>query len=199
MDGTVNVSILQWEQQRKELSELSEKCKNLEKELVDSRKEVKLTICDKQTSGYMRYNRYSGFNEYIPESKIVENVEFKNLEVIRRSLYDEAKHIVQDEINNHEADLEKLNSKISVILKNHESEIFNINKTHDNVLKNYDKKIEKYKSQIEELQNKLQDKEEKNKMLKLEEKLNNLENENKLLKNQIEENSKKGFFQRIFT
>lgn len=169
MDGQVNVSILQWEQQREELKVLREK----NAELKDGQKEIKLTVVEKNAGGHYKYNRWTNQNEFCPESHMVETVIYTNLSKVQDILLDEAKDAVNEKLTNHALEINELNGRITEIKsnndlenrkisENHSKELSNLKESHkskiNSVEASHEQVIKDKNKKIDELNDKLDDK-----------------------------------------
>lgn len=152
MEGKVNVSILQWEKMRDELKELISTKKILERKLIDSEKQVQLTIITKHSRGYMKYNRWNERNEYVTEDYEVSDCKYINLSDVEAVLLAEAKDKVQEEINNHSTELIRINDSISKLKSSHQTEIINLNKSWEDKISKKDDEIKNLNQKISDIE-----------------------------------------------
>lgn len=165
MDGEVKVSILQWENLRKEIGELTEENARLKTQ----QGQVKLTLVDKEYGGSFKYNRFSGRNEFIPEGKEVETVQYVNMDGIIKVLREEAEDIVASDVEKYKQDIYRLKQEKSEIEEKQTKYVANLKK--DNA-----SEIEDLKNQFKEEKEKLNEKFEKEKNI-LQEKIDSLQRE----------------------
>jgi hypothetical protein len=138
MDGEVKVSILQWENLRKEIGELTEENARLK----NQQGQVKLTLVDKEYGGSFKYNRFSGRNEFVPEGKDVETTQYVNMDGIVKVLREEAQDSVSSDIEKFKQDIYRLKQENSNLIGKQEDYVVKLEKEHKT-------KIEKLKEQSE--------------------------------------------------
>lgn len=165
MDGEVKVSILQWENLRKEIGELTEENARLKTQ----QGQVKLTLVDKEYGGSFKYNRFSGRNEFIPEGKEVETTQYVNMDGIIKVLREEAEDSVASDVEKYKQDIYRLKQEKSEIEEKQTKYVANLKK--DNA-----SEIEDLKNQFKEEKEKLNEKFEKEKNI-LQEKIDSLQRE----------------------
>jgi len=136
MDGEVKVSILQWENLRKEIGELTEENARLK----NQQGQVKLTLVDKEYGGSFKYNRFSGRNEFVPEGKDVETTQYVNMDGIVKVLREEAQDSVSSDIEKFKQDIYRLKQDNSNLIGEQEDYVVKLEKEHKT-------KIEKLKEQ----------------------------------------------------
>ena len=136
MDGEVKVSILQWENLRKEIGELTEENARLK----NQQGQVKLTLVDKEYGGSFKYNRFSGRNEFVPEGKDVETTQYVNMDGIIKVLREEAQDSVSSDIEKFKQDIYRLKQENSNLIGKQEDYVVKLEKEHKT-------KIEKLKEQ----------------------------------------------------
>jgi hypothetical protein len=198
MDGEVKVSILQWENLRKEIGELTEENARLK----NQQGQVKLTLVDKEYGGSFKYNRFTGRNEFIPEGKEVETTQYVNMDGIIKVLREEAEDNVSSDVEKFKQDIFRLkeeNSKIvekqteyvNTLKKDHKTKVESLNekfkKEKDDLKEEFKKEKEDLQEKVDTLQRKI-DKApltEKEIIVKLEEKIKILESTNLMLKDKI--------------
>lgn len=198
MDGEVKVSILQWENLRKEIGELTEENARLK----NQQGQVKLTLVDKEYGGSFKYNRFSGRNEFVPEGKDVETTQYVNMDGIVKVLREEAQDSVSSDVEKFKQDIYRLKQENSNLVENQEDYVVKLEKEHKTKI---EKLKEQSKKEIKELddQSKLEKKTlqekidglqrvidgspltEKEMIVKLEEKIKQLEKSNIILKDKL--------------
>lgn len=198
MDGEVKVSILQWENLRKEIGELTEENARLK----NQQGQVKLTLVDKEYGGSFKYNRFSGRNEFVPEGKDVETTQYVNMDGIVKVLREEAQDSVSSDIEKFKQDIYRLKQENSNLIGKQEDYVVKLEKEHKT---KFEKLKEQSKKEIKELedQSKLEKKTlqekidglqrvidgspltEKEMIVKLEEKIKQLEKSNLILKDKL--------------
>lgn len=198
MDGEVKVSILQWENLRKEIGELTEENARLK----NQQGQVKLTLVDKEYGGSFKYNRFSGRNEFVPEGKDVETTQYVNMDGIVKVLREEAQDSVSSDVEKFKQDIYRLKQENSNLIGKQEDYVVKLEKEHKTKI---EKLKEQSKKEIKELedQSKLEKKTlqekidglqrvidgspltEKEMIVKLEEKIKQLEKSNIILKDKL--------------
>lgn len=198
MDGEVKVSILQWENLRKEIGELTEENARLK----NQQGQVKLTLVDKEYGGSFKYNRFSGRNEFVPEGKDVETTQYVNMDGIVKVLREEAQDSVSSDIEKFKQDIYRLKQENSNLIGKQEDYVVKLEKEHKT---NIEKLKEQSKKERDEFKQEHQkDRKfliekidglqrvidgspltEKEMIVKLEEKIKQLEKSNTVLKDKL--------------
>jgi hypothetical protein len=198
MDGEVKVSILQWENLRKEIGELTEENARLK----NQQGQVKLTLVDKEYGGSFKYNRFSGRNEFVPEGKDVETTQYVNMDGIIKVLREEAQDSVSSDIEKFKQDIYRLKQDNSNLIGEQEDYVVKLEKEHKTKIEKLKEQSKKEmgefkdRSKLEKIT--LQDKidglqrvidgsplTEKEMIVKLEEKIKQLEKSNTILKDKL--------------
>jgi len=198
MDGEVKVSILQWENLRKEIGELTEENARLK----NQQGQVKLTLVDKEYGGSFKYNRFSGRNEFVPEGKDVETTQYVNMDGIVKVLREEAQDSVSSDIEKFKQDIYRLKQDNSNLIGEQEDYVVKLEKEHKT-------KIEKLKEQSKKERDEFKQEHQKDRkfliekidglqrvidgspltekemIVKLEEKIKQLEKSNTILKDKL--------------
>ena len=198
MDGEVKVSILQWENLRKEIGELTEENARLK----NQQGQVKLTLVDKEYGGSFKYNRFSGRNEFVPEGKDVETTQYVNMDGIIKVLREEAQDSVSSDIEKFKQDIYRLKQENSNLIGKQEDYVVKLEKEHKT-------KIEKLKEQSKKERDEFKQEHQKDRkfliekidglqrvidgspltekemIVKLEEKIKQLEKSNTILKDKL--------------
>lgn len=198
MDGEVKVSILQWENLRKEIGELTEENARLK----NQQGQVKLTLVDKEYGGSFKYNRFSGRNEFVPEGKDVETTQYVNMDGIVKVLREEAQDSVSSDIEKFKQDIYRLKQENSNLIGKQEDYVVKLEKEHKT-------KIEKLKEQSKKERDEFKQENQKDRkfliekidglqrvidgspltekemIVKLEEKIKQLEKSNTILKDKL--------------
>ena len=195
MDGEVKVSILQWENLRKEIGELTEENARLK----NQQGQVKLTLVDKEYGGSFKYNRFSGRNEFVPEGKDVETTQYVNMDGIVKVLREEAQDSVSSDIEKFKQDIYRLKQDNSNLIGEQEDYVVKLEKEHKTKIEKLKEQSEKEIGEIKDrsklenitLQEKIDGLQrvidgspltEKEMIVKLEEKIKQLEKTNTILK-----------------
>lgn len=209
MDGEVKVSILQWENLRKEIGELTEENARLK----NQQGQIKLTLVDKEYGGSFKYNRFTGRNEFIPEGKEVETTQYINMDGIIKVLKEEAEDNVSSDVEKFKQDISRLKQEKSDMSEKHNEYIGKLVKEQTSNIKSLEEKSKKEKNELKEKFKKdkeeLEEQSEKEKKIlkekigvlervidgapltdkeiisKLQEKIKELENTNVVLKNKL--------------
>jgi hypothetical protein len=198
MDGEVKVSILQWENLRKEIGELTEENARLK----NQQGQVKLTLVDKEYGGSFKYNRFSGRNEFVPEGKDVETTQYVNMDGIVKVLREEAQDSVSSDVEKFKQDIYRLKQENSNLIGKQEDYVAKLEKEHktkiEKLKEQSKKEMGEFKDQSKLEKITLQDKidglqrvidgsplTEKEMIVKLEEKIKQLEKSNTILKDKL--------------
>ena len=198
MDGEVKVSILQWENLRKEIGELTEENARLK----NQQGQVKLTLVDKEYGGSFKYNRFSGRNEFVPEGKDVETTQYVNMDGIVKVLREEAQDSVSSDIEKFKQDIYRLKQDNSNLIGEQEDYVVKLEKEHKTKIEKLKEQSEKEIGEIKDrsklenitLQEKIDGLQrvidgspltEKEMIVKLEEKIKQLEKSNTILKDKL--------------
>jgi hypothetical protein len=198
MDGEVKVSILQWENLRKEIGELTEENARLK----NQQGQVKLTLVDKEYGGSFKYNRFSGRNEFVPEGKDVETTQYVNMDGIVKVLREEAQDSVSSDIEKFKQDIYRLKQENSNLIGKQEDYVVKLEKEHKTKIEKLKEQSEKEIGEIKDrsklenitLQEKIDGLQrvidgspltEKEMIVKLEEKIKQLEKSNTILKDKL--------------
>jgi hypothetical protein len=198
MDGEVKVSILQWENLRKEIGELTEENARLK----NQQGQVKLTLVDKEYGGSFKYNRFSGRNEFVPEGKDVETTQYVNMDGIVKVLREEAQDSVSSDVEKFKQDIYRLKQENSNLIGKQEDYVDKLEKEHktkiEKLKEQSKKEMGEFKDQSKLEKITLQDKidglqrvidgsplTEKEMIVKLEEKIKQLEKSNTILKDKL--------------
>ena len=166
MDGKVEVSILQWEQQREELKVLKELVATLEQ----GQKEVKLHIIDKEPVGHFQYDRWTNQNKWVAENKEVSQVITVGLDDVKEVIRGDVKEELIHKINESDKKSEKSNRDMQEFKNNQDGMIEKLRRDEE---KKYETKIKALKDSVEKLETEKKTDLEKTKL------------EKKLLENQI--------------
>jgi len=146
MDGEVKVSILQWENLRKEIGELTEENARLK----NQQGQVKLTLVDKEYGGSFKYNRFTGRNEFIPEGKEVETTQYVNMDGIIKVLREEAEDNVSSDVEKFKQDISILKEEKSAMSEKHLNFINKLEKDNEKQIERLKEKFKKDKEELKE-------------------------------------------------
>ena len=144
MDGKVEVSILQWEQQREELKVLREQNATLKQ----GQKEVKLHIIDKEPYGHFQYDRWTNQNKWVTENKNVTQVIKVGLDEVKDVIRGEVKEELITQMNETDKKSEKSNRDLQEFKNNQDGMI---EKLRRDVKKKYETEIETLKTEIKDI------------------------------------------------
>jgi hypothetical protein len=146
MDGEVKVSILQWENLRKEIGELTEENARLKTQ----QGQIKLTLVDKEYGGSFKYNRFSGRNEFIPEGKDVETTQYVNMDNILKVLKEEAEDNVASDVEKFKQDIYRLKQEQSKIIEEQADYVNELKEENKIEIELLEKQSKKEKEELEE-------------------------------------------------
>ena len=147
MDGKVEVSILQWEQQREELKTLREE----NAVLIASTKEVKINIIDKEPTGYFQYDRWTLQNKWVAKNKEISSVILVGLDEVKQIIRGDVKEELINQMNETNQKSERTNREMQEFMNNQNSMIeklqIDTEKKHEDRIKSLSEQVDGLKKE----------------------------------------------------